>query len=105
MVATDGAIAAFGRDRRRLRPNIVLGGVDGLAEREWEGHTLRIGDVLIALDSLRARCVMTTFHPDTLDQDVDVLRDIHRRFDGKLALNAAVERPGVISVGDQARVL
>ena len=30
LVATDGAIAAFGYDRRRLRPNIVIGGVNGL---------------------------------------------------------------------------
>ena len=37
LVATDGAIAAFGHDGRRLRPNIVIGGVEGLAEREWPG--------------------------------------------------------------------
>ncbi len=30
LVATDGAIAALGVDGRRLRPNIVVGGVDGL---------------------------------------------------------------------------
>jgi hypothetical protein len=48
---------------------------------------------------------MTTFDPDTLEQDVNVLRDIRRRFDGKLALNAAVERPGVIAVGDEAELL
>ncbi|HJR58544.1 MAG TPA: MOSC N-terminal beta barrel domain-containing protein, partial [Vicinamibacterales bacterium] len=29
LVATDGAVAAFGRDVRRLRPNILIGGVDG----------------------------------------------------------------------------
>ena len=80
LIATDGAIKAFGRDGRRLRPNIVLGGVEGLAERGWEGRRLRIGEVVIRLDSLRARCVMTTFHPDTLVQDVDVLRDISARF-------------------------
>ena len=34
LIATDGAIAAFGHDRRRLRPNIVIGGVEGMAERE-----------------------------------------------------------------------
>jgi uncharacterized protein YcbX len=34
LVATDGAIAAFGHDGRRLRPNIVVGGVEGMAERE-----------------------------------------------------------------------
>jgi uncharacterized protein YcbX len=105
LIATDGAIRAFGRDGRRLRPNIVLGGVAGLAEREWEGRRLRIGDVVIRLDSLRARCVMTTFHPDTLVQDVDVLRDISARFGGKLALNSAVEQPGRVSLGDRAELL
>ncbi|HEX4344304.1 MAG TPA: MOSC N-terminal beta barrel domain-containing protein [Solirubrobacteraceae bacterium] len=105
LVATDGAIRAFGRDGRRLRPNIVLGGVDGLAERGWEGARLRIGDAVIRLVSLRDRCIMTTFHPDTLEQDVDVLRDIRGRFDGKLALNAEVEVPGAIALGDVAEVL
>ncbi|HEY1539730.1 MAG TPA: MOSC N-terminal beta barrel domain-containing protein [Solirubrobacteraceae bacterium] len=105
LVATDGAIRAFGRDGRRLRPNIVLGGVDGLAERDWEGARLRIGDAVIRLVSLRDRCIMTTFHPDTLEQDVDVLRDIRGRFDGKLALNAEVEVPGAIALGDVAEVL
>jgi len=28
LVATDGAIAAFGHDGRRLRPNLVIGGVE-----------------------------------------------------------------------------
>ena len=100
LVATDGAIAAFGRDVRRLRPNIVISGVDGLAEREWEGARLHIGDAVIRLDSLRGRCHMTTVDPDTLQVDAAVLRDIVRRFDGKLALNAEVERPGTIRVGD-----
>ena len=105
LIATDGAIRAFGRDGRRLRPNIVLGGVDGLAERDWEGRRLRIGEAVIRLDSLRARCVMTTFHPDTLVQDVEVLRDISARFGGKLALNCAVEHPGAVALGDRAELL
>src|SRR5262245_42060 len=37
LVATDGAVAAFGRDVRRLRPNILIGGAEGLAERDWPG--------------------------------------------------------------------
>src|SRR6476619_1923176 len=40
LVATDGAVAEFGRDVRRLRPNILIGGVEGLAEREWEDREL-----------------------------------------------------------------
>jgi uncharacterized protein YcbX len=105
LVATDGAIEAFGRDGRRLRPNIVIGGVEGLAERRWEGRTLRIGDVEIALEDLRDRCVMTTYDPDTQVQDPGVLRDIVERFQGKLALNARVVRGGVLAVGDQVRLV
>jgi uncharacterized protein YcbX len=100
LVATDGAIAEFGHDRRRLRPNIILGGVEGLAEREWEGRILRIGEVQIEVRDLRARCVMTTYDPDTQEQDREVLREIARRFEGKLALNCFVAWPGWIQARD-----
>ena len=100
LVATDGAVAEFGRDVRRLRPNILIGGVDGMAERGWEGRELHIGDAVIRLDSLRARCPMTTVDPATLERDPDVLRDIGRRFGGRLCLNAEVLRPGTIRLGD-----
>ena len=100
LVATDGAVGLFGRDLRRLRPNILIGGVDGLAEREWPGAELHIGSLVVRLDSLRPRCPMTTVDPDTLDRDPEVLRDIGRRFGGRLALNADVVRPGRIAIGD-----
>ena len=104
LVATDGAVAEFGRDVRRLRPNILIGGVDGLAERNWPGAELAIGDVVIRLDSLRGRCPMTTVDPDTLERDPEVLRDIGRRFGGRLALNADVLRVGEISVGNRVEL-
>ena len=80
----------------------MIGGVDGLFERAWEGRRIRVGDeVEIHLDSLRGRCIMTTFDPDDpAAQDVEVLLDIRRRFAGTLALNAAVTRPGAVRVGD-----
>lgn len=105
LVATDGAIAAFGRDGRRLRPNIVIGGVAGLDERQWPGRKLRIGAVIIDIDSLRGRCVMTTYDPDTLAQDATVLKDIVKRFGGKLALNCAVEKGGRIEVNQTVELL
>jgi uncharacterized protein len=105
LVATDGAVAAFGRDVRRLRPNILIGGVDGLAERDWPGAELHIGSLIVRLDSLRARCPVTTVDPDTLERDPEVLRDIGRRFRGRLALNADVARPGTIAIGDPVRLV
>jgi uncharacterized protein YcbX len=100
LVATDGAVAAFGRDVRRLRPNLLIGGVEGLGERDWEGAELHIGDLTIRLDSLRGRCPMTTVDPDTLERDPEVLKDIGRRFGGRLALNADVRRSGTVAIGD-----
>jgi uncharacterized protein YcbX len=105
LVATDGAVAAFGRDVRRLRPNIVIGGVEGLAERDWPGAELHIGEAIVRLDSLRGRCQMTTVDPDTLQIDSNVLRDIVRRFGGRLALNADVVRGGTIRIGDPVRLV
>ena len=105
LVATDGAVSAFGRDRRRLRPNIVVGGVSGLEEREWQGGELLIGDVVIGIQDLRARCIMTTYDPDSLAHDPAVLRDIVKRFGGKLALNCDVVRGGVIQVNQEVEFL
>jgi uncharacterized protein len=101
LVATDGAVADFGRDRRRLRSNILVGGVAGEQEREWEGGRLLIRDVVIGIHDLRARCNMTTFDPDTLAHDPNVLRDIVKRFEGKLALNCEVVKGGEIRVGTE----
>ncbi len=105
LVATDGAIEAFGRDVRRLRPNIVIGGVEGLSERDWPGAELHIGHAIVRLDSLRGRCHMTTVDPDTLQVDPTVLRDIVGRFGGKLALNASVVRAGTVRIGDPVRLV
>ena len=100
LVATDGAVASFGRDVRRLRPNILIGGVAGMDETRWPGGELHVGRAVVRLDSLRGRCPMTTVDPDSLERDPEVLRDIGRRFGGRLALNAEVLRPGTIRVGD-----
>ena len=105
LVATDGAVAEFGRDIRRLRPNLLIAGVPGMGEVGWEGATLAIGEARIELDSLRGRCPMTTVDPDTITRDPAVLKDIGRRFGGKLALNANVSRGGAIAVGDDVRLL
>jgi len=82
LVATDGAIAAFGHDRRRLRPTSW-----SAASRDWPkpgGRAPRCGSgkVLIGVQELRQRCIMTSYDPDTLVQDKEVTRSIYRRFAG-----------------------
>ena len=100
LVATDGAIQELGMDLRRLRPNIAIGGVNGQAERSWPGSALRSGGVVLDVAQLRMRCVMTTFDPDTLQQDLGVLRRIVKQANGKLALDCAVADAGILHEGD-----
>ena len=101
LVATDGTLAAVGDDRRRFRPNLVIGGGSGLAERQWEGGQLRIGEVVIGMQDLRARCIMTTFDPDTGKQNLGVLRRVQQEFSGVLGLNSYVVTPGRVADGDK----
>jgi hypothetical protein len=105
LVTTDGMFAAVGYDRRRFRPNLVIAGVEGLAERRWEGARLRINETVIGMDDLRARCIMTTYDPDTGEQDVNVLRRIRGEFGGVLGLNSYVINPGRVAVGDRVELL
>jgi uncharacterized protein YcbX len=105
LVATDGAVERLGVDRRRLRPNIVMAGVEGLAERDWPGRRLRLGEAIIAVTSLRQRCVMTTYDPDTQEQDVSVLRRIAKEFGGRIALDCAVVKGGRVAIGDPVELL
>jgi MOSC domain-containing protein len=105
LVATDGAVRAFGHDGRRLRANVLISGVPADAEATWPGRALAIGDVLIGIHSLRGRCVVTTIDPDTGQRDVEVLRRIRHEFGGKLALNCWVIRPGTIHQGEPAQLV
>lgn len=104
-VLTDGAIASLGVDRRRLRPNILIEGVEGLSERDWPGRQLRVGDVVIGVKKLRRRCVMTTYDPDTQEQDLRVLKRIVTDFGGRMALDCYVVLGGRLAVGDRVELL
>ena len=104
LVATDSAVAELGADVRRLRPNILLGGVPVGAERTWAGRALAIGDALVGIRDLRQRCIVTTIDPDTGAQDIDVLLPIREQFATRIALNCWVITPGRIAVGDTVAV-
>src|SRR3954463_6007461 len=101
-LATDGGVAAVGVDRRRFRAGVYLEGVPGLAEREWVGREVRVGEAVLGVRQVRGRCVMTTFDPDTLEQDIGILQKIYFDLDGRTALDCYVIRPGRVRVGDEA---
>jgi uncharacterized protein YcbX len=105
LVATDGAVQHFGYDIRRLRPNIVLSGIDVELDSDLPGSALYVGDALIGVHSVRDRCIVTTIDPDSGEQDLDVLRRIRHEFGGRIALNCWVIRAGAVNVGDTVTIL
>lgn len=105
LVVTDGAVAAFGEDSRRLRPNFVVEGVHGLAERNWIGRRLRLGAVELLVRERCARCVMTTIDPDTLEIRPDVLRRINSEFEGTMGVYCEVALPGAVAEGDPVELI
>lgn len=105
LVATDGAVAHWGADLRRLRPNLLVGGVGPRAERDWPGHALVVGDAVIGVHSVRRRCVVTSIDPDTGAQDLAVSRRIRTEFGNELCLNCWVIRPGQVREGDPVELV
>jgi hypothetical protein len=48
---------------------------------------------------------MTTYDPDTQEQDPGVLRRIVKEFGGRMALDCAVVEGGHLTVGDRVEVI
>ena len=105
LVTTDGAIRALGVDGRRLRPNIFVEGVEGLAEGEWVGSRLRLGSVELDVVHRCERCVMTTIDPDSLEVDPDVLRRINDEFGAYMGVLCEVATAGELAVGDEVELI
>jgi uncharacterized protein YcbX len=104
-VVTASMVQEVGVDRRRFRPNIVIAGAQGLEETDWPGFGLRAGTVLIGVRNRRARCVMTTFDPDSLEQDPRVLHRIVRSFGGQVAVDCWAVEPGRVAEGDAVELV
>jgi uncharacterized protein YcbX len=102
-------------DARRFRPNIVVDTPDaGFIETLWQGRTLRIGDVRLAVGIPVPRCVMTTLAQGDLPADRNVLRMISK-YNGVDILGTGTPYPcvgvyadavacGEIGVGDTVTI-
>ncbi len=91
---------------RRTRANIVLETEgEGFVEDAWEGADLLVGEVVLRLGPGMPRCVMVDQPQVGVRADVPVLTALGRAHDVLLGLQTQVVRPGVIAVGDEARLV
>lgn len=105
LITTDGALEALGEDRRRFRPNLVVSGVEGLAERDWLGKRLRVGPTELVVQEHCERCLVTTIDPDTLEVEPKILKRIREEFGALMGVYCEVAVPGEIAEGDPVEVL
>jgi uncharacterized protein YcbX len=91
-------------DTRRFRPNVLVEtekGIEGLAEAEWSGRTVRIGATRIKLEMPCVRCVIPTLDQPNLRKDPSVLRTIVRDAAQNLGAYATIAAGGTIALGDK----
>lgn len=90
-------------DVRRFRPNFLVEtspGIAGLAEAEWTGRTLKVGEARIKCEVPAVRCSMTTHPQGELPKDPSVLRTIVRDGGQNLGSYASVVATGRVAIGD-----
>lgn len=98
-------------DLRCFRPNIVVetGGEEVFGEDHWVGGTLVFGEgdaaAAVTLTMRDPRCVMVNMHPDTAQQDPQVMRTLVRMSGNNAGVYGTVVRAGALAVGQPVRLL
>jgi len=94
----------------RFRPNLVVSGGEAWEEDRW--RRIRIGTVTLRIAKPCSRCIVTTQHPLTGNQEqgsdpLTTLRVMGRMAKGGIMFgqNAIPDGPGEISVGDVVEIV
>lgn len=94
-------------DETRFRPNLLVD-VPGatLAEQDWMGKTLSIGEeVVVRVSEPTERCAMVSYPQSGLPFDERILRCLAQKADFSLGVYAEVLTPGRIRCGDEVVAL
>jgi uncharacterized protein YcbX len=88
-------------DVRRFRPNIVIDSpLDGLAEQEWIGGTLRSGAVSMPVEIPTIRCTIPLREQAGVPGDPQVMRTVSSHGDRCFGVYADIASAGTLLVGD-----
>jgi len=95
-------------DIRRFRPNFFVetdAGLEGLIDAEWNGRTLRIGEVEILCELPCERCAMTIHAQPDVPKDESIFRTIVKEANTNLGAYASVLKPGEVWRGDVVEII
>jgi uncharacterized protein YcbX len=97
-------------DCRRFRPSLLVEtapGIDGLAEFDWVGKNLRIGEVQLRIESRTIRCSMPAREQIqlNLDQNPAIAESIYQTTNRFLGVNVTVLKSGCLKVGESIELI
>jgi uncharacterized protein YcbX len=93
-------------DSRRFRMLLEVAGPDAHEEDEWVGHTVRVGQALVAFRGHVGRCLVTSQSPDTGIVDLPTLellgyrRGLATTEPLAFGIFGEVLEPGLVRLGD-----
>ncbi|HET8662780.1 MAG TPA: MOSC N-terminal beta barrel domain-containing protein [Nocardioides sp.] len=87
-------------DRRRIRPNLVVGTQEPFVEETWRGE-VRVGAVVLTPVERIERCRMIDIAQDGLPREGRWLKALTEAREMCLGIYLDVARPGVVTVGDE----
>ncbi len=94
-------IAGHRVDPLRFRPNLVLEGAPALAEFDWVGRQIAIGDTCLEVFERTERCAATNVNPTTGRRDLDLPALLQRQWGHRdFGVYARVTKSGKIRCGD-----
>jgi uncharacterized protein YcbX len=97
-------------DHRRFRPNLLvetLPSINGIVEFDWVGKSLRIGEVLLKIESRTIRCSVPSREQQHhgLVQNPKISKSLYESTNRYLGANLTVERNGLLRSGDDVELL
>ncbi|GAB3698750.1 MOSC domain-containing protein [Mariniluteicoccus flavus] len=98
------ALGAPGLDGARFRSNVVIDGIEPLAELGWAGRRLTIGGVRFRVHQPLVRCLATHANPTTGERDLAIMKALTRDLglaEPVFGVSLVALDDGEIAVGDE----
>lgn len=94
-------------DTRRFRQNVIVDSgnlLEGYAEHDWVGRTVRIGTVVARVACPISRCVMVTLPQADVPRDRSLMRTLVKETGQDLGVYLDIVEPGELALGDSVEL-
>lgn len=92
-------------DFMRFRPNLLVKWNEATSlEENLVGKKIRMGEVVLKVESRDPRCVVVNVDPSTSQKNPEILKNVAKSFGGNFGVYLSVLKTGKVNVGDKVEV-